>query len=117
MPLRRAAVRTAKAELFKCLSHPIRVGVLELLVDGERPVGELAESLGVELSHLSQQLAVLRRGQVVTTRRAGTTVLYSLRDPRTSQLLAVARQLLVAGLEESSALLSDLQDDQAAVTP
>jgi len=59
---------------------------------------------------------VLRRGQVVTTRRVGTAVLYSLRDPRTAQLLAVARQLLVAGLHDTHALLTDLQDDVAAVT-
>ena len=40
MPLRRSSVATAKAELFKCLAHPLRVSVLELLVAGERPVGD-----------------------------------------------------------------------------
>ena len=49
--------------MFKALGHPVRVRVLEVLVTRERPVGELAEQLGVEMSHLSQQLAVLRRAQ------------------------------------------------------
>jgi ArsR family transcriptional regulator len=109
MPLRHASVANAKAELFKALAHPIRVRVLEVLVDGERPVGELAELLDVEMSHLSQQLAVLRRAQVVVSRRERSTVYYSLRDPRMSQLLVTAKQLLATGLRESQALLVDLE--------
>jgi DNA-binding transcriptional ArsR family regulator len=121
VPLQGIPVATAKAELFKTLGHPVRIRVLEVLVDGERAVGELADLLGVELSHLSQQLAVLRRANVVVTRRVRSTVYYSLRDPRTAQLMAVARQLLVTGLQEDQALLDDLrsagtpaQDTQAA---
>jgi DNA-binding transcriptional ArsR family regulator len=110
MPLREAPVAIAKAELFKALGHPIRVRVLELLTTGERPVGELAELLDVEISHLSQQLGVLRRAQVVTARRERSTVFYSLRDPRMSQLLAVAKQLLVTELRNSHALLIDLEE-------
>lgn len=112
MPLRDAPVAELKAELFKALAHPIRVRVLEELVQGERPVGELAELLDVELSHLSQQLAVLRRAGVVVARRERSTVYYSLRDPRTSQLLAVAKQLLVTGLREGQALLSGLEGER-----
>ncbi|MGZ4597785.1 MAG: ArsR/SmtB family transcription factor [Actinomycetes bacterium] len=114
MPLRGAAVAAAKAEMFKALGHPIRVRVLEVLVDGERPVGDIAEDLGVEMSHLSQQLGVLRRAQIVTARRVRSTVFYSVRDPRMSQLLAVARQMLVDGLRDSQALLADLESDQVA---
>lgn len=117
MPLRDAPVAVAKAELFKALGHPVRVRVLEVLVGGERAVGDLAELLGIELSHLSQQLAVLRKAGVVEPRRVGTTVFYSLRDPRMSQLLAVARQLLVAGLKDGQLLLHDLEDEAAALTP
>lgn len=50
-----------KAELFKALAHPGRVRVLELLRDGERSVAELVPLVGLEASHLSQQLGVLRR--------------------------------------------------------
>lgn len=115
MPLQRAAVAMAKAELFKALAHPIRVRVLEVLVEGERTVGELADELDVEMSHLSQQLGVLRRAEVVVAHRVGSTVRYSLRDPRTAQLLAVARQLLVTGLRDSHSLLVDLEDEGRSV--
>jgi ArsR family transcriptional regulator len=107
-------VATAKAELFKALGHPIRVRVLEVLVEGEHSVGTLAERLDVEMSHLSQQLAVLRRAEVVVARRERSTVYYSLRDPRMSQLLVTAKQLLATGLRESHALLVDLESDETA---
>jgi ArsR family transcriptional regulator len=117
MSLRHASVANAKAELFKALAHPIRVRVLEVLVDGARPVGELAELLDVEMSHLSQQLGVLRRAQVVVSRRERSTVYYSLRDPRMSQLLVTAKQLLATGLRESQALLVDLEQASEVAEP
>ena len=116
MPEQRAAVAAAKAEMFKALGHPIRVRALEVLVAGERPVGELAEELGVEMSHLSQQLAVLRRAQIVTARRVRSTVFYSVRDPRIAALFATAREMLVDGLREQHALLMDLEDDPTLQT-
>jgi len=99
-------VAVATAELFKALSHPARVQVLEVLAaEGEFPVGELADRLGMEISHLSQQLAVLRRAGAVINRRVGSVVFYRLRDPRMTQLLFVARELLVASWQEKQVLL------------
>lgn len=110
-------VAVAKAELFKALAHPLRVLVLEQLAEGDRTVGELAEYLDVEMSHLSQQLGVLRRAEIVGGQRTGSTVRYSLRDPRTAELLAVAKQLLVTELTSSRALLTDLLDGETAAGP
>ncbi len=58
-------VSVVKAELFKALAHPARIRALEVLVDGERSVGEMQPLVGIELSHLSQQLGVLRRAGLV----------------------------------------------------
>src|SRR5947209_2691379 len=88
---RSVALSVVKAELFKALANPARVRELELLADGERSVGDMQPLVGVELSHLSQQLAVLRKASLVATRREGTTVLYSLKDPLVVELLAVAK--------------------------
>ena len=84
-----------KAEFFKALSHPLRIRVLELLVEGDRTVSELQEALEVEQSSLSQQLAVLRRAGFVVSRRDGPRVSYALADERTAELLRVARQMLL----------------------
>ncbi len=98
-----------KAELFKALAHPARVRVLELLVEGEQTVGEMAPRVGLESSHLSQQLAVLRRARLVTTRKDGPRVVYAIRDPATAELLAVAKRLLISSLAETEDLLHDLR--------
>ena len=83
-----------KAELFRALAHPIRVRVLELLSDGERSVGEMAPLVGAELSHLSQQLGVLRRTSLVVARREGGEVTYSISAPEVRDLLLSARRIL-----------------------
>lgn len=97
-----------KAELFKALAHPARVRVLEVLTDGERSVGELQPLVGIESSHLSQQLGVLRRAGLVTTRRDGSSVHYALRDPLVADLLSVAKRLLLTTLTDTRDLLADL---------
>lgn len=97
-----------KADLFKALAHPARVRALEVLVDGERSVGELQPLVGIELSHLSQQLGVLRRAGLVTSRKERSSVFYALRDPLVADLLDVAKRLLLSTLTETRDLLEDL---------
>ena len=98
-----------KAELFRALAHPVRVRVLELLAEQEHSVGEMAPLVGAELSHLSQQLAVLRRAGLVTTRKDGSTVYYAIRDRELTKLLASAKRLLINSLTESLDLLENLR--------
>ncbi|HEV7524454.1 MAG TPA: metalloregulator ArsR/SmtB family transcription factor [Acidimicrobiia bacterium] len=98
-----------KAELFRSLAHPARIRVLEVLADSELSVGELQPLVGIEMSHLSQQLAVLRRAGLVTTRKVGSSVFYAIRDPELIRLLASAKQLLINSLTESQQLLSELR--------
>lgn len=104
-----------KAEFFKTLAHPARIRVLELLSEREYSVGEMLPLLGIESSHLSQQLAVLRRAGLVTTRRVGSTVYYSLTSPQLSELLAAARVSLATVLSDQVELLEDLRADSRAV--
>ena len=105
----------AKADLFKALAHPARIRVLELLAERERTVGELAEGTGLELSHLSQQVTVLRKAGIVDSRRSGNNVIYSLRDPQTAELLAVARRMLTVNLRQGQVLLEALDGAADAV--
>ncbi len=82
-----------KAEFFRALGHPARLRILELLRTGELSVTELQIELEIDASSVSQQLAVLRAKNIVDTRRAGTSVYYSVRDPQIFQLLDVARDI------------------------
>ncbi len=98
-----------KAELFKALANPARIRVLELLAEGERSVGEMQPLVGIELSHLSQQLSVLRRAGLVSSRKEGASVIYSIRNDNVVELLRVAKELLISSLAETTGLLSDLR--------
>jgi ArsR family transcriptional regulator len=98
-----------KAELFKALAHPGRVRVLEVLRDGERTVAELIPLVGLEPSHLSQQLGLLRRAGVVTATRTGSSVSYSIADVAIVELLDAARQFLITRLAASQELLAGLR--------
>ncbi|MFD9813491.1 ArsR/SmtB family transcription factor [Streptomyces sp. NPDC059080] len=98
-----------KAEFFKTLGHPARIRVLELLSRREHAVAELLPEVGLEPAHLSQQLAVLRRANLVTTRKEGSTVHYSLANPQVAELLRVARTILTGVLAGQAELLADLR--------
>lgn len=104
-------VYVRKAQLFRVLGHPVRIRALELLMDGERTVGDLQAALGLDSSGASQHLAALRQQGVVESRRAGTSVYYRIRDPRVSQLMVVAREILTSALSDSHALLAGLAEE------
>ena len=97
-----------KADLFKALAHPARIRILEVLSDGEQSVGAMQPMVGIESSHLSQQLGVLRRAGVVVARKEGSSVIYAVKDPLVVELLGVAKRFLLASLTETRSLLDDL---------
>ena len=98
-----------KAELFKTLGNPTRIRILELLDEGELSVGELIPKLGLESSHLSQQLAVLRRAGAVVARKQGNYVIYSIASKDLTELLLLARKVLTGMLTDQIGLLKELQ--------
>lgn len=106
--VQRRPVYQIKAEFFRVLGHPVRVRILELLRDGEHTVGDLQLQLQMDSSGTSQHLGALRKQGILDSRREGTSVYYSVRDPRIFQLLEVARQILNTSLSQSQAVLGEL---------
>jgi DNA-binding transcriptional ArsR family regulator len=106
-----------KAEFFKTLGHPARIRVLELLSVRDYAVAEMLPEVGIEPAHLSQQLAVLRRANLVVSRKEGSTVYYSLTSPHVTELLAVARRILTGVLSGQAELLEDLRASGATGRP
>jgi ArsR family transcriptional regulator len=100
----------AKAEFFRMLGHPVRIRVLELLQDGPMPVRVLLAAIEVEPSSLSQQLAVLRRSGIVSSRRDGSTVVYALASGDVADLMQAARRILTEMLAGKSELLAELRE-------
>lgn len=85
--------RDFKAELFKVLSNPSLIQILDMLRCGESSVNTIAEWLEIEASSISQQLSILRRNHLVIGRRARSHVFHSVRDPDLFKILDVALDL------------------------
>lgn len=104
-------LRRFKAEFFKALAHPLRIAVLDALRHGEMGVGDLSAQLQVEQSTLSQQLAVLRQRAIVTSRKEGLNVYYSVPDPAIFKLLDLAKQIFNNQLADVRDLLTQIKKE------
>jgi DNA-binding transcriptional ArsR family regulator len=89
--LRSAAVQAVG--VLKLLANEDRLLLLCQLSQGEHCVSELEEELGIVQPTLSQQLGVLRNEGVVTTRRQGKNIYYSVADARTLEILVLLHRL------------------------
>jgi len=101
-----------KAEFFKALAHPLRIRILEELSEHEElSVKEIQTKLNSEGSAVSQQLSVLRNRNIVSGRKEGTSVYYSLKDPMIKDLLQVAKAIFNNHLIDSISMLKAIRKD------
>ena len=110
------ALREFKASIFQALGHPTRIAIIEVLRDGELPAGVIIERLGIEQANASQHLSILRLKQIVTSRKEGNQVFYSVRDPLIIEVLDIMRRYFQAHIEEAMSMLQqiDLLDKDVA---
>lgn len=81
------------SNMLKALSHEGRLMILCHLVTGEKSVTELENLLSARQAAVSQQLARLRLEGLVTPRRDGKAIYYSLADERPKQIIEVIYDL------------------------
>lgn len=98
-----------KTEFFKALAHPLRIRIIDSLREGEIGVNDLCARLDVEQSTVSQQLALLRSRNIVTGRKEGQNVYYSIRDTAIFKLLDVAKEIFNNQLVSVQDMLSQLE--------
>ena len=101
-------LRQFKANIFQALAHPTRIAIVEVLRDGELPAGAIIERLGLEQANASQHLSVLRAKQIVSSRKEGNQVFYSVRDPLLIEVLDVMRRYFQAHVEEAMTMLKEI---------
>jgi DNA-binding transcriptional ArsR family regulator len=77
------------SDLLKALSNRHRLLIVCQLIDGERSVGDLAGFLGIRDSTVSQHLALLRKDGLVSARRDGQTIYYSIASDPAREILTV----------------------------
>lgn len=98
------ATAEAAANKLKSFAQPVRLMILSCLIDGERNVGEIDEATEIGQPALSQQLAALRKAELVKTRREGTQKYYSIADENTELCIRCLNLITDGDVELASAL-------------
>jgi rhodanese-related sulfurtransferase/DNA-binding transcriptional ArsR family regulator len=91
------------AEVARSLASGRRAQIVDVLAQGERSVDELAGEIGQTVANTSHHLRAMARAGVVTTRRDGTRIFYSLSSDRVAELWSALRDVAaehVAGLDK-----------------
>lgn len=94
------ALAEAAGELLKVYAQPQRLMILSCLLEGERIVSDIDSATGIGQPALSQQLAELRRKELVRTRRHGTQIFYTLADAKI-ELCVRCMETILGGQEEA----------------
>ena len=105
------ALRTYKANIFRALSHPTRIAILEVLRDHELSARTIQEKLGIEQANLSQHLSILRSHQILVNRKDGNQVFYSIRNPVLVQVLDILRQYIQGSLADAVQMLGEVESE------
>ncbi len=74
------------AEFFKALSHPVRLKIISILIEGKQCVKNLGELLGMSQPSVSQHLSILRSRGIVGWKREGSIICYYIKDDRVLKL-------------------------------
>ncbi len=101
-------LRQFKANIFQALAHPTRIAIVEVLRNGELPAGAIIERLGIEQANASQHFSILRAKQIVSSRKEGNQVFYSVRDPLLIEVLDIMRRYFQAHVEEAMSMLQQI---------
>jgi len=91
------------AEVLKAMGNPHRLAVIDLLREGERTVGDIAEAVGLSISNTSQHLTVLKSVGIVQRRKEGTTCFYRVTAPAIFQAFDCLGKVLLEGTEDEVA--------------
>jgi ArsR family transcriptional regulator len=99
------AIAKITAEYFKAVSHPIRIKIIKLLATNELCVQDIVSNLEIEQSNLSQHLSVLKKQGIVSSRSAGTRVIYWLNNQSPNKMISEVEEVLKSQIEQNQELL------------
>jgi len=88
-----------QAEIFKVLTHPARLAILDILRNGEHCVCHMEAWFGLRQAYISQQLSVLRQAGLIRDRRDGWNIYYQIADERIFEVLDMVRRM--TGMEKA----------------
>ena len=94
-----------KAEVFKAMGHPLRLGVIEFLQNGEMCVCDIVAHVGTEISNVSKHLSILKRAGILNDRRDGLKIMYSLVMPCALDFARCVEGVVIRRLEDQRAVM------------
>ncbi len=97
-----------KASVLQAIAHPLRLAVLEVLRKGDQCVCDIAEEVGAKRSNVSRHLAVMLSAGILSSRKEGLQVFYSLRTPCILDSLKCVTRVLREQRDRTNALLKKL---------
>jgi DNA-binding transcriptional ArsR family regulator len=100
----------SESDLCRVLTHPVRLRILDRLRHGEKSAGELCEGVGSTKANVSAHLATLRKAGVVSVRRDGQRLFYSVKFPRIYEAFDVMREVLMSVLSDQGAIYEELKN-------
>jgi ArsR family transcriptional regulator len=93
------------SNIFKALSHPIRLQIVKLLKDKPLCVCEILPQLESEQSNTSQHLSVLKNQGIVDSKKDGLMVIYRIKSPEVYQMIEIAEGIILMQIEETKSSL------------
>jgi DNA-binding transcriptional ArsR family regulator len=75
------------AETLRAIAHPVRLQIVNILMNGERSVGEMVKTLGTKQSLTSQQLSILKLKGLLKSRRKGNVVYYFIENTSIKKII------------------------------
>ncbi len=97
------------AQVCQVFTSPKRLEIINLLRNKELSVGQLAKFANIRQANLSQHLSILREKGIVTTRRDGVIIYYSLANPKMLKAFDIIREMLLERLAQTEKLSQDIR--------
>ncbi len=97
-----------RADIAQGIGHPIRMAIIDFLKDGEKCVCEISERLSSQRSNISRHLSVLQKAGLISGRKDGLWMRYSLSHPELDCLISCVDNIVRKKLNEDLQVLEKL---------
>ena len=94
-----------RARILKALAHPSRIFIVDKLSEKPYCVCELTEMIGADTSTVSKHLSILKGAGIISDRKQGTTVYYSLEAPCLLRFISCVEQVIEQNIHKQLASL------------
>jgi len=98
-----------QSDICLALANPKRLQILNLLKNGEMSAGEMVRLMKIPKANLSQHLSVLKQKGIVSSRREGTSIYYSITHPKITDACSIMRSVLMESLKEQEHLAKQVR--------